>query len=177
MEPLVIYAILVGSLLMTFALIRIIKSLVRWKSSARVFVFRHFIYPSVISRHSVAGPWSLAGILTHLTYVTINLFLTFYKSSSLEIIGRHAGDLSLINMAFPVVALHLSYAADLLGISLPVYRKLHRASGWMTAALIVLHISAHGFRLNAQSAADESNERHLSTIIVSYIRLNGAFWV
>ncbi|KAJ5741589.1 hypothetical protein N7533_010998 [Penicillium manginii] len=167
MEPLVIYAILAGSLLLTFALIRILKSLVQWKDSARVFVFRHLIYPSVISRHSLAGPWSPAGILTHLTYATINIFLACYKSSSLEIIGRRAGDLSLINMAFPVVALHLSFAADLLGISLPFYRKLHRVSGWMTAALTVLHMSAHGFRLDTESAADESKERRLSTIVAA----------
>lgn len=171
MDTLLIYAIIAGSLLLTFALIRLLRSLSQWKSPVRVFIFRHLIYPYVISRHTLAGPWSRVGIFTHLVYVTANFVLIFYKNISLENIGRRAGGLSLINMIFPLAAGHLSYAADLLGISLPVYRKLHRASGWMTMVLVVLHIGAFDFDLKGRTTG--SDEQGLFTIIVSG---SGAIW-
>lgn len=164
MDTILIYAIIAGSLMLTLALIRLLKSLSQWRSPVQVFIVRHFIYPYVISRHTLVGPWSRAEIFTNLGYVTANLVLAFYKNSSFEEIGRRAGSLSLVNMIFPLAAGHLSYAADLLGISLPSYRKVHRASGWMTMALIVLHISAFDFDLKGGTTTDE---RHLSTIIVS----------
>jgi hypothetical protein len=105
------------------------RSLSQWKSPVRVFIFRYLIYPYVISRHTLAGPWGRVGIFTHLVYVTANFVLIFYKNTSLENIGRRAGGLSLINIIFPLAVGHLSYTVDLLGISLLVYRKLYRALG------------------------------------------------
>lgn len=164
MDLIPIYAIVAGGLILTLAVIRLVKSLSQWRSPIRVLVTRHLIYPYVISRHTHTDPWSRAEILTIVTYVTTNLIVAFYKTSSLEQIGRCAGSLSLINMIIPLAAGNLSYAADLIGISLPFYRKIHRASGWMTMALIALHISAFNFHLERNTT---TGGQKLSTIIVS----------
>lgn len=79
-------------------------------------------------------------MLLHLTYLAVNLLLIFFKIDSLAGAGRRAGELALINLVFPLSAIHLSYLADLLGITWKTCRKVHRATGWMTVSLLSFHI-------------------------------------
>lgn len=166
MDILAIYAITAGSILVALVSIRLLRSLSQWKSPIWVFVSRHIIYPYVISRHQIVGPWSRVSVLMHLAYVTVNSILVFLKDFSLENASRRAGDLSLINMIFLLTAGHLSYSADLLGVPLQNYRQMHRVSGWMAMALIVFHIGA--ILANQKSAIPRSDTQGLFTVIVSY---------
>ncbi|KAA8652089.1 ferric reductase family protein [Aspergillus tanneri] len=54
--------------------------------------------------------------------------------------GRRAGELALVNLVFPLSAIHLSYLADLLGITWRTCCKIHRATGWMAVALLLFHV-------------------------------------
>ncbi|KAJ5461026.1 uncharacterized protein N7458_002578 [Penicillium daleae] len=163
MDALVIYAMIAGGILLSLVFIRLLRSLAQWKTPVLVFIYRHIIYPYVISRHTFWGPWSRVGVFAHLIYVTVNAVLILFRGNSLEEIGRRAGSLSLINMILLLGAGHLSYAADLLGVSLTAYRKIHRAFGWMTMVLVVLHVGAFGFDL--KSSTTESDTQDLLTII------------
>jgi hypothetical protein len=168
MDALIIYAITAGALLLALVFIRVLRSLSQWKSPIRVFISRHFIYPYVISRHTLWGPWNPVGIFVHLIYATVNSILVFFRRTSLENVGRRAGALSLINMIFLLGAGHLSYAADLLGVSLRGYLRIHRATGWMTTVLVMLYVAALGFDLKRSTVS--SDKRDLFTVIVSEFR-------
>ncbi|KAJ5875189.1 uncharacterized protein N7473_012536 [Penicillium subrubescens] len=103
------------------------------------------------------------GIIEHLIYITVNSILVLFRGTSIENVARRAGSLSLINMVLLLGAGHLSYAADLLGVSLARYRKMHRAAGWMTIGLAVLHVGAIGFDL--KSSSTQLSTRGIFTII------------
>lgn len=165
MDILVIYAIATGSVLGALVVIRLLRSLSRWKSPIFVFVSRHVVYPYVIARHRLVGPWSRVSVFAHLAYFALNSIVVFFRGLSLENTSRRSANLSLINMIFLLAAGHLSYAADLLGITLRIYRQMHRASGWMTMALITAHIVA--LLLNKRSTIPGSGIQQLFTIIVS----------
>ncbi|KAJ5737271.1 uncharacterized protein N7483_002503 [Penicillium malachiteum] len=144
MDTLTIYAITVGALLLLLITHRLLNMASHWRDAFRAFFCRHMVYPCVISRHYFFGPWSRIVVCFYLVYMTLNSVVLFYNSHtiSLESVGRRAGSLSIVNMIFPLLAGHLSHSADLLGLSLTLYRKIHRASGWMAIGLVILHAGA-----------------------------------
>ncbi|ODH50724.1 hypothetical protein GX48_03232 [Paracoccidioides brasiliensis] len=114
---------------------------------ARVIVLRVSVMDATeIYAIAAGGTFALlvvARFLSHLTRlksivsVLIAKHLT-YPLSAVDA-GRRAGTLSLINMIFLFIWLHLSFVADLLGISLRRCRGSHRAAGWMVMALSATH--------------------------------------
>ncbi|EAA64355.1 hypothetical protein AN9023.2 [Aspergillus nidulans FGSC A4] len=165
MDILVIYAITAGSVLVSLVAFRLLRLLSQWKSPILVLLSRHIIYPHVVARHRFLGPWSRLSVLTHLAYATVNSILVFFLNFSLENVSRRAGDLSLINMIFLLTSSHLSYSADLLGIPLRTYRQMHRASGWMAMALVVLHVGALVF--NRKDGITRSDGQTLFPVIAT----------
>ena len=142
MDILAIYAITAGGIFISFfllSLIRVLTSLKEWAGAA-VFVSRHFTYPYLINRHRLLGPWTRASVLFHTGYAAVNIFLIFFRVTSLASAGRRAGTLSLINLIFVLAASHLSHLADLLWVSLRNCRRMHRAVGWTVAILATFHI-------------------------------------
>lgn len=140
MDVVAIYAIAAGGILVAFFFIQTLSSVTSWADFFRIFVSRHLTLPFVIRRHRLCGPWTRAGVLLHLTYMAVNLLLIFFKINSLAGAGRRAGELALVNLVFPLSAIHLSYLADLLGITWKSCLKIHRATGWMTASLLSFHM-------------------------------------
>ena len=142
MEILTVYALAAGCVLISLGVTRALVCIQPWSNAINAFVVKHLAYPYFLGRHSFLGPWSRAGVLVHLGYATLNLFLIFFRAPSLGIAGNRAGTLSLINAVFLIASLHLSSLADLLGVSLKICRRVHRAAGWAALALISFHIAA-----------------------------------
>lgn len=105
------------------------------------FVNQHLALPYLVRRHRLFGPWSRGSVLLHLSYITVNVFLVFFGDSSLTSAGRRAGSLALINLTFLLSAMHLSFLADCLGITLRDCKRLHRAVGWTAVNLQAFHIA------------------------------------
>ena len=84
------------------------------------------IYPQLIRRHRYLGPWSRAGVLARLSYIAVNMFCVGFNASSLRVASVRAADLALINLIPAFASLHLSFPADLLGLTLKTYRRFHR---------------------------------------------------
>jgi hypothetical protein len=149
MDPLVIYAIIAGSIFAGLVSLRTFSVLAIWRDWFSAFCSQHLLLPFVIRRHRLCGPWTRAGILLHVSYVAINIFLIFFRTETLANAGLRAGELALINLIFPLSAAHLSYLADLLGIKWRACCKIHRATGWMSVALLSFHLimaaQIHGF--------------------------------
>lgn len=51
-----------------------------------------------------------------------------------------AGTLSVINTSFLFLVHHLGFLTNAIGVSLMTYKCIHRAMGWMTGLLLILHI-------------------------------------
>lgn len=164
MDILTIYAIAVGGIFTSLVIFRALKVFAPWSNTINVFISRHLAYPYVLGRHSLLGPWTRAGVSLHLIYLAINLLLLFFNHISMAAAGRRAGTLSLLNMIFLLASWHLSNLADIFGISLRIYRRMHRAAGWMVVALALFHVFA---MLQGKSHEDQGmNTGRLSAIIV-----------
>lgn len=164
MEILTIYALAAGGVLISLVVTRALICIRPWSNAINAFVAKHLAYPYVLGRHSFLGPWTRAGVLIHLGYATLNLFLIFFKVPSLATAGNRAGTLSLINAVFPIASLHLSSLADLLGVSLKTCRRFHRAAGWTVLALISFHVAVM-LRIHGSGNLGE-DPRALSVTIV-----------
>ncbi|KAJ5982690.1 hypothetical protein N7451_012790 [Penicillium sp. IBT 35674x] len=158
-----IYAIAAGGFCIALFLVQTRSTLINCTESLSVLLYRHLILPVVINRHRVCGPWTRAGVLVHIAYITINIALVFLRTVSLVESGRRAGELALINMIFPLSAAHLSYIAELLGITWRTCCKIHRATGWMTVTLLSFHVIAEVQSKNFSFSLGEN--RNLLTMI------------
>ncbi|OJD23047.1 hypothetical protein ACJ73_05605 [Blastomyces percursus] len=134
-----IYAIAAGGTLAFLIMVRFLSHLIRLKSIVSVLIAKHLTYPYLLDRHQLFGPWTRLDFLCHLLYYAINVFCLCFPSLSASDAGRRAGTLSLINMIFLFAGMHLSFVADLLGVSLRRCRGSHRAAGWMVTVLSVTH--------------------------------------
>lgn len=135
-----IYAIAAGGILGTLFLVRLASSLMSLSNTISVIILKHLSYPYILGRHRLFGPWTRANALLYLVYIAVNVFFVAFQAQSAIGAGRRAGTLSLINMAFLVLVTHLSFLADILGISLQTCRRIHRAVGYTTTGLLSFHI-------------------------------------
>ncbi|KAJ5369940.1 rerric reductase like transmembrane component [Penicillium cataractarum] len=158
MDLLLYYAILVGGFFTTLILIRIASHLKDPANSLSVFVSKHLIYPNLVGRHQLCGPWSRAQVLLCLLYIVINFFFLTFRVSTVMIAGRRAGTLSVINMGLLFPTTHLSFFADMLGISQIACRQIHRFVGWLALVLLSFHITvAMAKQGQTWSLRDEEN--------------------
>lgn len=140
MEVIYIYVIAVGGIftilfLLTLRphLVQFIDYLVLWKS-------KYLTYPQILRRHLLLGPWSPAGFVVHAAYIAVNVScLEFWKLTTTEA-GLRAANLALINMMPLLLGTHLSFLADLFGVSLKTFRIMHRSAGLMSFVLMLLHV-------------------------------------
>jgi hypothetical protein len=124
-----IYAIAAGGILLFLILARVLLYLSRLITVVSIFVLKHFIYLYFINCHCLLKPWTRFYVLSHLLYVAVNVFCLCFLKFLASDAGRRAGVLSLVNMIPLFARVHLSFIADLLGISLSKFRGLHRAAG------------------------------------------------
>ena len=62
-----------------------------------------------------------------------------FDVTSVKEAGARAGTLTMVNLSPSFFDFHLSFLADLLGISLSNYRRIHRMTGWMSFVLCLIH--------------------------------------
>jgi hypothetical protein len=100
---------------------------------------RILTYYYIVNRHRYLGPWTIADILSQLSYIFINLFGLAFRVSSLSAAGTRAGNLSLINLIPVLAGAHLGFLADLIGVSLRLIRCIHRTAALMSSGLAATH--------------------------------------
>ena len=120
----------------------IIKSLISVEQVLRALALlaaKHFTYLYLVRRHRLLGPWSRADVFLQLIYFTINMFCMTFGVTSVKEAGARAGTLAMVNLSPSFFGFHLSFLADLLGILLSNYRRIHRITGWMSFVLYLIH--------------------------------------
>ena len=84
--------------------------------------------------------------------------------SSIATAGVQAGNLSLINLIPLFLGPHLSFLADILGVSLSTFRRIHRSAGLMSLGLVLFHALVI---VTSSTAFTLSNAKNLSAVVVS----------
>lgn len=140
MEVINIYGIGTGGSFLCLVLLRVAPYLMSLTGSIFLLTSKHLTYPYILSRHRLLGPWTRADVLLYLSYGATNVFLVIFRVPSAAGAGHRAGNLALANIAFNFFALHLSFLADILGISLRSCRRIHQATGWMAGLLAAFHV-------------------------------------
>ncbi|CAG7978344.1 unnamed protein product [Penicillium olsonii] len=142
MEATFIYAIIAGSIFLLLIILKLWQMLLPWQSTLKRAFARHITYPYVLQRHRLMGPWSRGIVFIHIAYFVSHVVIILFQDRSLVNIRARAGVLSLVNLILPLSAIHLSYLADILGLSLRNYRRLHRSVAWMCSGLLLIHVGA-----------------------------------
>ena len=157
------YAVAASGILFAFFLINLLPYLAPLWKHISLFTLKHLIYPYLLHRHRFIGPCSRAELLTQAIYLTANLFCLSFRVSGAAKAGIRAGTLSLVNMIPLFTGPSLSFLADRLGVSLQVYRCVHRSAGFMTVTLVLIHVLS----VVSQGSFSLSPPQHLFAVIVS----------
>jgi len=134
-----IYAIIAGTIFGSVLMMSAAASFVRYLRPYSVLLVKHFLYPRVLRRHRLFGPWTRAEVLLHFLYLAVNIFCSTFGVSTIKQLGNRTGTLSLINMIPPYFGYHLSFISDMLGVSILNYRRIHGSTGAMSVFLGLFH--------------------------------------
>jgi hypothetical protein len=140
MDTTQVYAIAAGSFFLCLLLFNGRRYIRPFLKVINLQVSQYLIYPQLIHRHQYLGLWSRADVLFVSSYIALNMFGIGYKSPSIYAASLRAADFSLINLVPAVAGPHLSFLADILGVSLTTYRRIHRSFGIMSCFLVGLHV-------------------------------------
>ncbi|KAL1969868.1 hypothetical protein VTN77DRAFT_7377 [Rasamsonia byssochlamydoides] len=140
MEILQIYAIAAGGVFSSLIVVNLLIRSPRFVNAVSLLICKYLTYLLLLRRHRFAGPWTPAGILFRLSYITVVAFCLGFREPSISATGLRSGYLALINLIPLFSGPYLSFLADLLGISLPIYWRLHRLIRLMSYALVLVHV-------------------------------------
>ena len=164
MHILQVYTIAAGGFFLALVVFRgssVINDFLEW---LRIFLSKYLLHTFLLRRVGRIGPWTPADVLWQLLYVAINVFVLVFQAESFDEVTARGGTLTIVNMAPLFFGLHHGFLADLLGISLQTYQRLHRATGSMSCGLVVLY-TVGIIRRSLWSTLEASN--NLSLIVVS----------
>ncbi len=141
MDQLSILAIAAGGVFIGLFFFRLLGLFLSEARGFTGFVSKHVIYPYVLKRRRMIGPWTWGGVGLFIIYVAVNVFSTLFKLPSIAEAGRRTGTLAVINMAFLIHVPYLDIQADLLATQLRTCHRTHWAIGWMVGLLTAVHIA------------------------------------
>ena len=141
-DPLTLFALGAGSLVLGLFLYNTVKwlSSCSWHSAIIKAYLYHLQYPFFIRRSRLAGPVSRQEMLIQLLHAGSIIVANGIGVSSLREAGTRAAILLVIHLVPLFFGSHLSFAADILGLSLRSYRIIHRLVGLSAFLLGLFHV-------------------------------------
>jgi hypothetical protein len=136
-----IYAMSIGGIVGLLLLVNTVPYLQAPWAFAHRLTLQHLVFPQLLPRNRYLGPWSRAGVLLQAFYIAANVFCLGFGAASLGDAGIRAAHLSLINIAPAFAGPHLSFLADILGVSLETFRRAHRSAGVVSVMLVAFHVT------------------------------------
>jgi hypothetical protein len=140
MDTIAVYALMIGSIWTIFLFINLLPYLTQIRERICLLAAFHLTYPYLIHRHRFLGPWNRANCLLQVLYLATNVLCLGFQASSIYESGSRAGTLALLNILPSFIGPNLSFSADIFGISLRTYQKLHYLTGITSVLLICFHI-------------------------------------
>ena len=122
----------------------------RLKTRFIFWFLKHLVSPFLSRRRRFLPLLTRAQFLLQLAYWIGTLFCIMINVEDINAAGSRAGTLAVIQFLPLFFGSHLSFAADLLGVSLPLWRHFQGSVGVLACALGVFHIISilprdHGF--------------------------------
>lgn len=131
------------------------------------FIYRltseHLIYPTTLRRCKYIDRWSRGDTFLLLAYFASNISCILVPLPDIDQVCRRLGTLSVVNLLFVFAAPHLSFFADLLGVSLHSCRRFHASAGGAAFLLAVFHAV---FATASRGKLDLERPRDLFALIV-----------
>lgn len=140
MEITLAFGIAVGGVFLSLTLFMLRHHIRQFMEAFLLWTNKHFVYPQLLRRHRYLGPWSRADVLLQSVYFAVIVFCLRYKVSSISKAGLRAANLSLINLVPLLSGPSFNVLADLLDISLSMFRRLHRLAEVMSFVLLIFHV-------------------------------------
>ncbi|OWT42580.1 hypothetical protein VFPPC_18319 [Pochonia chlamydosporia 170] len=135
-RPLHRFVELVCPLLLELAHHRPVSSIVKHASR---LVAQRLCYPTVLRRGKYTDRWSRKNAMLVFAYVAANVACVLVPLPGVDQVVRRLGTLSVVNMLFLFAGPHLSFLADILGLSVNSCRRLHGCAGAVAFLLAVSH--------------------------------------
>jgi hypothetical protein len=158
-----IYAIAAGGVFVILIIIKYFPAIKRLIQLLVLLASDHLTYPLVLRRYRFLGPWSRADVLIQLAYLAINIFSITFGITSFKDAWTRTGTVSVINIILLFFGFHLSFLADLLGVSLSTYRRIHRSVGSMSFLVGLFHMLA-AVQSNSSYSLDASKNLYGSIV-------------
>jgi hypothetical protein len=134
------YGICVGGVLLAGLLYRLVAKAIRWGTvKTTVFFLKHIRYRRSPRILQCCDAETLAVTVLAAVYVAINALWIALGTNSAEGIGQRAGALAFFNLLPLLAGTRFGVSADMLGISLRTYQRVHRWIGRTSAAEVVVH--------------------------------------
>jgi hypothetical protein len=139
MEPSIIYAVIVSSLLFMLGLRQFVA--IRFLHSRRLltFVCTH-LYPHLYRRRRFLQPVSRLGAILQLFYWAGTIIFNFIGVPSLAAGGSRAGSIAMFNFIPLCMADRLGFTADRLDLPLRTMMHIHQSAGVMAILQAVAHV-------------------------------------
>ncbi|KAI1315917.1 hypothetical protein F5Y16DRAFT_420926 [Xylariaceae sp. FL0255] len=144
------YAVVFGIAIFAVRILQLLQTIVSWvleldrlPSLGTTPLCRYLrrFHIQHLTNQPVLGSWQRLDVVCLAGYLTINAVVVLYDTSNPAEAGVRAGTTSLINLIFLVAGPHLAFVADLLGLSLDLYKRLHRVVGLTCVLLALVHIA------------------------------------
>lgn len=136
-----VYSIIFGGIFILPVLYHTIANLFHILHTHMIqFVLRHIMYPVILRRHRLLGPWTRCYLICQLLYWSVTLSCTSIGVRTWAQAGSRAGTLAVVQLVPLFFGGHLGFAADLIGIPLLTYRQLHGSIGTMVFVLSLFHV-------------------------------------
>ena len=78
-----IYAAGIGASFVLIALVSLGSCVKYLLERSSMWVDRYFVYAQALGRHRYIGPWSLADVVLHCSYVAVNALCMCFKADSI----------------------------------------------------------------------------------------------
>ena len=139
--------------------------------SLRFLFLKNIVYLFIYRRSRIMGPMTLLEAILHIAHLALTAVYNLYNTSSMAEVAERSGNLSVINLVPLLLAGRPSLIANLLGLSLRSYVRVHGTMGAMACIQALIHIVI-SIRLREFSV---SNSLHLTGILVRFIHFNFQF--
>ena len=136
-----IYAIAAGGLFFVSFILQLARCAVRiFLSHCIGFLLKHLIYLYVLRRHRLIGPISREDLLYQTCYWGVTAACNIISVQSMLQASSRAGTLSAIHLIPLFFSGRLNHVADLLGLSLYTFHRIHRSIEIMAVTQGLLHV-------------------------------------
>ena len=141
MDPVQIYGMTAGGIFLIFLLYCASSSICRWVQNRTLFlVFKYLVYPFLVKRNFLLSPITRWHALLIVIYLSGTAVCNVVGVTTLAQAGNRAGSLAAVHLIPLLFANRAGFAADLLGLSLQTYLRLHSSFGFMALFQSLTHI-------------------------------------